>query len=649
MFLEVREKVRKTERVRTAINIREDVNIRKRIAIINKGALLDLSEELKTQMGEATDYQTYRKAKYSLNANYRTTLDAVEALRDRDRHKSVHDTISELATGRSSRHNITPAKAGTGFTEIHIVDPDEVIGRTQKLIIEQAETVKMAKGTGERVVPGFTLFHSEGSHQMSGSMLNDLDDILAGKNFRRASTEGLSYMVREHAQSASGPRIQREYKRIIHLFDTVAGTNFGSRVSTKFPVHTGVLKWQDSRRIAGQQHVRYPKSVDAQFKDERIQQERLVGYLNDESVDARGKVIPGRRQMAVNEAAFIQAGDSIYEANRADRKVTNEFIRKNLEAIDPVRLRARSTYNYNNRVYATERMPKRITKRTGLLGMVTSIFGAYFYQSMLHQMARRAGNIYDRFIQPGEIIEAKKHSSTETAVRRMMSTDFGARWGGGYAITLLKDWFSGGRTASQQVHKLFAEYGQLARRLLDPKVRHRYDKMRKYMSAASPVGGKSSKAFGREFKQTITEGIEWLTHHGKAVTIATGSAILLTRLGPDQIEKADDDFLRKRYARGSMREHLQHNQAFREEAYQSANINKQIMTGYGSPFDNRNWFIKDMVPRYGRRQYIHTTRRDRAGTLTGKILKTSGFQFSRSPVRRDGFLKYREISNRIPT
>lgn len=641
IVVEVRERIRKKQESRAAASIVEKTESKRRIAVISKNAV----ETLRDKLASASDkgnLKSLREFKKSLSFNEAHDFQIVEQLQDRKNKETILNTFNRASSGGKykSGKNIPSASS---LNEIHIVGQDEVLGKTQKILQREAHIASKVRTNGSIVADNkFKLVYENGYKNQQKSMLDpvlsNLDEYTKNKGIGLLlqNPEGTAQHVVFQYAGANWTDIQKGVANRIKSIDAITGTSFNKTTEGR-TIHSNVyLNQWDVRRLSGLPETNtifsgnlYEKKLSelAEIND------RLNAIVSGERVVKRdGSVVSGMPTDEIRERLIsIYTEKTTTRANRVHNFVAKKTLTRILDAYDPYNPR-KTTYNYD-RYNGKRKYSRKITHQTGLIGMVSAVMGTYFYQSMLRHAHSKALNLYQDFIQPGEIIEAKKHTSLETTVRRMMTTDFGAKWSN--LGMFMKDLVFNGRTASQQFQNLTDRYDlKLLRRLLDPKytagqkVNHVVNTARKNIRKLIDHTRSQDSQYIKKMSENIQQMAAVMTEHKGKIIAATGSVLLLSRFGQTEVEKDNETIFRKRYFNIGQEEHLTNNKATEELLYESPTRRTKLgMIGFGSPYIGiklSKYLLA--LPRVRAKQIVGIIKKN-PDVLAREISQRGGFRF----------------------
>lgn len=654
VYVELSEKIRKRERARGP-QIEESQRVLQRTGIVTRDAIREAEEALREKLAGATDVETYRRSVAQLETNHRTVVSAAEQLRHQLNLNTTLDALHRLRTGSSKSYVVqtpegaaTTAARTTGLTRMDIVDSvDELMGKTTEVLREQSIAHRRSDASG---VPLRTIT-SERTKNLLGDSLADLHHNIQEKSLRPLTIEAAADMAMAHGMGNENFRnsAMKEYRRLVKSFDRLAKTSFGRRTDVRHPIIGGMSNFLDARSLAGRGSEPIARTLDAELRDLKDTSSYLLGSFDGEKVDRRGIVHRDATGVHPHHVAQKIFRDTIIQVNQNVGALEQEQLKRYLREINPETRHRRNKFNYNQRVRYGDKFERHLSKRAGLLSVVSSMVGAYFYQSMLHSMARRSNQLLQNFIHPSEIIEAEKHSSTETSVRRLLTSDFGNMWT--YIKTfagIVTDDVGRGLTMAGKRQGLLKRFGEEARQILDPSYRKQVK--RDVVARYQQFKREGARELEEVARKSFDEAVDVVSRHKTGIALSTGGVLLLTNLGQSDGDRATEEFLRKRYYRSSQQEHLNYNQAFANAQGASLMPAQGIMTGFSSPFDLLKFANNLILNTVAKLRRIPNISQFSADKMVSKI-EGRGFQYvnPKSSLQKQGesLLEFRKQTGRI--
>ena len=211
---------------------------------------------------------------------------------------------------------------------------------------------------------------------------------------------------------------------------------------------------------------------------------------------------------------------------------------------------------------------------------------------MLTGAALKAHRLINNFIEPSEVIEAKRHSSIETSTRRILSTDFGGGWTP--LASVIKDIVLNGRTGAIQFINANKTAGGIEklRNTFDPIFAKGKDITKNLDTSLSAATERLKKFItGGGVSDLLKEGLSYVNENKISIGTVAGGVILFSRLGSnDWITGTKEyDVLKKKYRGAHYRDFLETNSVQPDDWRDSlTRIDSKVVTGFGSPWQLKN-------------------------------------------------------------
>jgi hypothetical protein len=589
-FVETKTKIIRQSNINNSIGIAYEYSKKARIrGFLSTEAIDETINELKRISG-LSSLDSQRKAIAEMARHQSEVMEvanrirlgdeSIESALERLRNLTPKDKIKYIIQGRNQRST---------RVEISVVPEKDLAAR----LLEELDTRSPSRRLGllySRYGYGGPTEHIITEENVKNAVnVNQIFEQINRDTKRRAkisTPEALANFVKSRIIAGSGRKefhgaMQREaqvidaitnYTTHITNHPMVARPGFGGMLGRHTSLQFGALLTRLNRVIDP-----YTSKIQREIKTLSEAVNTLELAASDKIIDINGNIFDGSVDRyakvlgSIDKTAIVQA----IKAEQINREVLLK-IERALVGEPPTRIMYGEGYATNGRRYS-----KPMTMSTGLFSVVGSMIGAYFYQSMLRHQYRNMENIYRTFHEPEEIIEAKKHSSVETSVRRLLSTDFGFKFS--YVTSFIKGAF--GRSHAQSIRKLFRiDNIDNIRHILDPVAASA--KIKEWRTViADRVKKLIDNKLNQKGDNLIREALEPVTRHWRMAAISAGSMLLLSKVGnsPGEVKKAQKERRDEKVV--PQGRELQANFVFPHDFYQSQirAVNRAVI-GFGSPF-----------------------------------------------------------------
>lgn len=365
-------------------------------------------------------------------------------------------------------------------------------------------------------------------------------------------------------------------------FDKRLNTNLKERIKDGINLYTEVKTTGDLGF-----HSIDKRTALKQLKSSSYHFNQLQNLTDGLKIGYNGNVISDTSTGANFVAQNIIKNQAIQEFNNSHIKTAEIF--KTLEDTSPENSNKLSGYLKRKKNATIEKYPRSIQNQTGLLALATGIVGTYFYQQMITGAALKAHRLINNFIEPNEVIEAKRHSSIETSARRILSTDFGGGWTP--LTSVIKDMVLHGRSGAIQWKNASKVTGGIE------KLRGSFDPIyNKGLKLAENIGAKLNDGTERLSKfiteggisELAKDGLKYVEQNKKSIGVIAGGVVTFSRLGSNDWRTGTREYeiLKKKYRGAHFRDFMESNSVRPDDWRDSlTNIDSRTLTGFGSPWD----------------------------------------------------------------
>ena len=580
VYSELREKVRyKTLNEHTLDTTEEVVKNKKRTAIIKRDEVKNLYEELQQKGINSNNINDYKKVNAVVTDSVQKEI---KSLFQSAAKSSGTDWFSLMgkASGQELKIDINKNLSGTEFSDIHIVD--DVVKKNETLLEafneQKKENTKKDLVTNKKVKINTTEF------------TRGLLENLPKKDFDVYSVEARADSIKRMGLESEYNKIQGDILHEVRGFEKLHGGNLSKSSAAQHINLVEKATTYDGTKTLANVNTDYSLGADRKINEFSKTVEELRSLEAGEGVSKDGTVRAINPKEVYKRKVIAGTKDTLYKTIASEQDINNPLIRKKIN--DYVgELHYSDTFSKSGNY---QRLPKQVTQKTGLLRTVSSLVGTYFYQGMLHSSYRKVESFFSNAIEPGEIIEAKKHSSAETSTRRLLTTDFGSKFTD--IGIILKDVLIGGRTSSQVFQKVknndtFRTMVSMVRQSdirreniekIGAETKRFYKDTRNYV-----------KTLPQKMKQNVAQSFDYIKDHPKATMISTGTALFVTNFGSSKEETSDEKLIKKRRKNTTQKEYLNNNKVYSSDFFHSdIYIQKASLSGFGSKFDGMRSLIK---------------------------------------------------------
>ena len=625
--------------------IQSFVKSKRRSVVVNKKVADNLRAKLEefAKAKEAGHKPSVIREKVKLNRAENALLDVIESYNENREDTNVLKTLDELSGKRKVRFQ---SQDGIN-THVEFVDNTSDFQRRSKRAAAaqlRLEEYEIRKSKKRGVIHSEKFIDKAVSGRLRDANLAGIDSSFLNKiGYRLASPEGAAVSYNLEALKISKSVVQKEAYRQLKAYD--------SRIATPFVDHILINRLQDVQ-LAQLEQVPVSAEVGSKrtvFNElDEIRQVRVNLEANRERrrMGSKGIIypegdvnMPKRMGVAIAQA---RANERRYGANFADRLELDRRLKQQF----PEGTRVGREINADIRAGKPSRYPKRVTRSTGLMTVVSSLMGAWFYQSMLHNAYRRTTELFNRFIGPGETIDAEQHNSQTRTIQRIINSDFGSGYKG--TLGFIKDVIWKGRLNYKRVKALMSKEGRdVVRKKLD-KVDSIQDKrtvQRRYFSALLnnilPKRGGLDK-LADELGESSKETIELFNKHKYGIAAVGAGAYILTRAASSDYEEYKRSAISERIKNRNIKQYLQYNKTSNEALYSSQTRIEtgRPLAGFASPFQMTSHLrlLGNAVNRV-----VHTISPQKPIEEIVKEFGTRGFKWGESLLK----LTRNERSNRL--
>lgn len=557
--------------------------------VINHSALDQLESDYRSaKMTEKHDFEDFHRIKNRLGETSRKLHDAISSISKDHQQGNLLKTISFIKSKTQYGDYTYSFKDTVDFNQITFSNniPDTLAKETKRAYQQfdtAAATEKNIVSWGEKGQKYSRLLYKHSQREQITDLVEYLNKYNLGHSINQTTLQaGTITLARGITQNDGRYGVLKKlYQSNLANIDLQTGTEVSKTSYMQTPGLFGMMSTQDIHAIA--QAKATPTQGSSIISGNLEKDSKSISYINNE-IDA-GRIY-GVRDSTIKAYSDITAGNAVREANSTRHWVEDDILRRRIEEISPTH----QTYSSRNRT------PKDLKLSTGMLQIVSGIMGIYFYQNMMHSWTRKVVNIYNQFGDPGQIIEAKKHSSVETSVRRLLTTDFGSKWD--YAKTFIQH-FVFGAGAHGEASQAYGKFARFVKKYGFDET-GKLDLVKGWGAAKDYIRGrltsvtskylKNSKSLTssitKEIHTATDQYLRYISEHPKQILIGGGAAFLMTRIGPSRAQEEDKKFINTRKKNVSQSEIMRFNSANPEGLYSSRmNAEGRVMAGFASPIN----------------------------------------------------------------
>jgi len=559
------------------------------LGVVNRSALDDLKEQyLETGMKESSSYGDFRRIRERLTSSAKKVHDVLSSIAQ-DTSRSNLLKLANTIQNKKGKEYIHEFKSSrNNFNKVVFTDnvPDAFARETMQAYQELDVATAREKGLVNYTSPeGQKMVRVVSDHskaQFLQDTLQGLQKQLTGHNVHMRTFNTYGQMLTHAAIVEDGAYktlLKRDYPMALAGLDLQFGTSASRTSSMQLPVTHTLHGASDVLAVTGAASL--PGVGDSRIVNSLSRMSEAVSSSVNEQDAIRAGF--GVSDELVTRVAGVAAKKAVITANRTRAYVEGGAIEREIAELSP----AFNTDAMHNR------LPHSTTQTTGIFQSVVGLMGVYFYQQMMHNWTRKAVEVYKYFHQPGQIIEAKKHSSTETSIRRMLTTDFGGSWSFIKAAEALVVGASREQFSFAAFRGLVQKYGMDEAGKLDPRkawgvakdVLH--SRLTNLVSRHISTNGQPlTKQLVSHIHEAAKSVMSYVGSHRKAILTSTSGVLLLSRIGKSSQEEQNKKFLDTRKKNANQGELLQYNTAMPPGTYSSMTaLDGRISAGFASPLD----------------------------------------------------------------
>lgn len=557
--------------------------------IINHSALDQLESDYRSAgMTESHDFQDFHRIKDRLGETSRKLHDAISSISRDQNQSNLLKTVNTLK-GKTQYGDYTYSfKDTTDFNRITFSNniPDVLAKETKRAyqaFDSAAAKEKNIVSWGSEGQKYSRLLYKHSQREQVVDLVEYLNKYNLGHSINQTTLQAGTVTLARGIAGSDGTYgvLKKLYQSSLANIDLQTGTEASKTSYMQTPGLFGMMSTQDIHAIA--QTKAAPTEGSSIISAGLQKDSNSISYINNE-IDI-GRLF-GVSDNTIKAYSDITAGNAAREANSSRHWVEDDILRRRIEEISPTH----QTYSSRNRT------PKDLKLTTGMLQVVSGVMGIYFYQNMMHSWTRKVVNIYNQFGDPGQIIEAKKHSSVETSVRRLMTTDFGSKWD--YAKTFIEHLVLGAG-AHGEASQAFGKFTRFVKKYGFDEA-GKLDLVKGWGAAKDYLRGRLTSVTSRylQNQKSLTSSItkeihtatdqyfKYIADHPKQIIIGTSAAFLMSRVGPSRAQQEDKKFINTRKKNVSQSEVMRYNSVNPEGQYSSPmNVEGRVMAGFASPIN----------------------------------------------------------------
>ena len=568
----------------------------KKLAVINTSALERLQAEYqRLNLSDAHSLKQYEGIKDKLNTDAKKIHDVVFSMAKDRRKYNLNQMINEITdhTKTTGDYVYEYENQTNDFNRL-VVTKDSTVDtfakETQKtfqeLEAERAGRKDILVSTGDNKKDYLRVVSRYGQREQVANVLEGLNQVLANHDIRSQTINSYGQAIASSvAKDQFAKNFQTYYQRALITLDAHFKTNVSKTHYFESPDIFSVLNVNDAAALTGTNDLNTRASISSSAS-----LQKMSTSASDAVNELELRRLGLGPEITAKRLGEVGAMRTYMKANAAALGVESINIQRRIEEILPA-------YEQNS---LRNRYPKSTMQATGIMSMASGLMGAYFYQELIYGWSRKISEMFRTFIDPGQIIEAKQHSSAETSARRMMMTDFGSKWSYIHTFAGLIE----GSMAEGGGKSLFGYFRSLVEKYGVNEVQAKGDLVGTLRKVEDDITQKLHKVIGQghdaaiskfDLKKTaehagdhIDQFVDYLSRNRKAVIISTGGGILLSRIGSSVKQEEDKKFISDRRKRISQNEYLRSNHVMPSHIYSSMlNVEGRTYAGFASPFEPR--------------------------------------------------------------